>query len=88
MHFVYVILSLLHHLAWEQLSYIAMFIYRKRLTLQLIVLCSDFSIKQTHSNGFEAEQSFLCSLSTALLLICFCFLLHGTIFGRRTQAPA
>lgn len=25
------------------------------------------------SNGCEIEQTFLCSLSTALLLICFCF---------------
>lgn len=68
--------------------YSHIYLQKEILTLQLIVLCSDFSIKGTQSNGFEVEQSFLCSLSAALLLIRFCFLLHGAIFGRRTQAPA
>lgn len=68
--------------------YSHIYLLKETLILQLIVLCSDFSIKETQSNGFKVEQSFLCSLSTALLLIRFCFLLHGTIFGRRTQAPA
>lgn len=63
------------------------YLQKETLTLQLIVLCNDFSIKETQSNRFEVEQSFLCSLSTPLLLIRFCFLLHGTIFDRRTQGP-